>query len=109
MLNTVFFLYFVGNASNVKTSPYRIPLIPSIVNSTSTASNPTEASTKVKTQQTNGKVPQGTFDIRQKVDSNGVPYFVAELQRGGKRRKSRKHGRSRKHKKSRRHRKSRRN
>ncbi len=81
----------------------------SAIKSTSTASNPTEASTKVKTQQTNGKVPQGMFDIRQKVDSNGVSYFVAELQRGGKRRKSRKHGRSRKHKKSRRHRKSRRN
>lgn len=80
----------------------------SAVNLTSSASNANEASTKVKIQQTKGKVPQGTFDIRQKVDSNGVPYFVAELQRGGKRRKSRKPKGSRRHKKSRRHRKSRR-
>jgi hypothetical protein len=33
ILNTVLFLYLSGNASNVKTSPYLNPFIPSIVNS----------------------------------------------------------------------------
>ncbi len=59
----------------------------SIVSSTSSALDINEASKKVRIQQTNKKVPQGEFRIITKYDTNKVPYFVAEFQSGGKRRR----------------------
>ena len=63
-----------------------------MVNSTSTAANADEAKKKVLFNQKTLKVPQGKFDIKQRMDVNKKPYFLAEIYTtGGKSRKQRKY------------------
>lgn len=84
----------------------------SIVNSTSTAATIDEAKKKVLFNQKTMKIPKGKFEIRQRLDVNKKPYWLAEIYTsGGKSRKQRKYKKKTvmrrhqtyKHKKTRRH------
>ena len=64
----------------------------SMINSTSTAANINEANKKVVFNQKTMKIPQGKFEIRQRLDVNKNPYWLAEIYTsGGRTRKQRKH------------------
>lgn len=74
-----------------------------MINSTSTAVSVDEAKKKVLFNQKTLKVPQGKFEIKQKIDVNKKPYWLAEIfTRGGKTKKQKKYKkktvRRRKHK-----------
>jgi len=63
-----------------------------MMNSTSTATNIEEARKKVLFNQKTLKIPQGNFEIKQKKDVNGKPYWLAEFfTSGGKTRRQRKY------------------
>jgi hypothetical protein len=63
-----------------------------MINSTSTAATVDEANKKVLLSQKTLKVPQGKFEVKQKLDVNKKPYWLAEIfTRGGKSRKQRKY------------------
>jgi hypothetical protein len=63
-----------------------------MINSTSTAATVDEANKKVLLSQKTLKVPQGKFEIKQKMDVNKKPYWLAEIfTSGGKSRKQRKY------------------
>lgn len=64
----------------------------SMIKSTSTAVNVNEANKKVLFSQKTFKVPQGRFEVRQKMDINKRPYWLAEIYTsGGRTRKQRKY------------------
>jgi hypothetical protein len=64
----------------------------SMINSTSSAVNVNEANKKVLLSQKTMKIPQGKFEVRQKMDINKRPYWLAEIYTsGGRTRKQRKH------------------
>ena len=66
----------------------------SMINSTSTAANANEANKKVLFSQKTMKIPQGRFEIKQRLDVNKKPYWLAEIYTsGGKTKKQRKHKR----------------
>ena len=63
-----------------------------MINSTSTAATYDEAKKKVLFSQKTLKVPQGKFEVKQKMDINKKPYWLADIfTRGGKSRKQRKY------------------
>ena len=63
-----------------------------MINSASTAKTSDEANKKVLFNQKTLKVPQGKFDVKQKLDVNKKPYWLAEIfTRGGKTKKQRKY------------------
>ena len=63
-----------------------------MINSTSTATTADEANKKVSLSQKTLKVPQGKFEVKQKMDVNKRPYWLAEIfTSGGKSRKQRKY------------------
>lgn len=63
-----------------------------MINSTSTAATADEAKKKVLFNQKTLKVPQGKFEVKQKLDVNKKPYWLAEIfTTGGKSRKQRKY------------------
>ena len=63
-----------------------------MINSTSKAATADEARKKVLFNQKTLKVPQGNFEIKQRMDVNKNPYWFAEIfTSGGKSRKQRKY------------------
>jgi hypothetical protein len=63
-----------------------------MINSASTATNIDEARKKVLFNQKTLKIPQGNFEIKQRMDVNKNPYWFAEIfTSGGKSRKQRKY------------------
>lgn len=83
-------LYSV-NGQNTQTLP-STGSFGTMINSTSTAANVDEAKKKVLFNQKSLKVPQGNFEIKQRMDVNKKPYFLAEIYTsGGKSKKQRKH------------------
>lgn len=79
-----------------------------MINSTSLAKNADEANKKVLFNQKTLKIPQGNFEIKQKMDVNKKPYWLAEIfTTGGKSRRQRKYKKKtiRRRNKTRRHKK----
>lgn len=84
-------ILYTVNGQNMQSLP-STGTFGTMINSTSTASTADEAKKKVLFNQKTLKVPQGKFDIKQKLDVNKKPYFLAEIYtRGGKSKKQRKH------------------
>jgi hypothetical protein len=84
-------ILYTVNGQNIQPLP-STGTFGNMIRSTSTARNVDEANKKVLFNQKTLKIPQGNFEIKQKMDVNKKPYWLAEIfTNGGKTRRQRKY------------------
>jgi len=100
-------ILYTVNGQNMQSLP-STGTFGTMINSASTATNIEEAKKKVLFNQKTLKIPEGNFEIKQKMDVNKKPYWLAEIfTSGGKTRRQRKYKKKtiRRRNKTRRHKK----